>query len=56
VGDEKFGKKSRNVIAAAKKQNKTILIASHWKPFIKQHCQKIITLKHGKIVNVTYNK
>lgn len=55
VGDNKFGKKSEDVINKFKKQRKTILIASHWKPFIKQNCERIIVLKNGKILNDTSN-
>jgi len=54
VGDEKFGKKSRDVIKQFRKQKKTILIASHWKDFIKQNCKRIITLEEGRIINDTH--
>jgi ABC-type polysaccharide/polyol phosphate transport system ATPase subunit len=50
VGDEKFKKKCRDIIKKFRKQKMTLLIASHWKQFIDQNCERIITLKNGKII------
>jgi ABC-type polysaccharide/polyol phosphate transport system ATPase subunit len=56
VGDAKFGKKSADIIKKFRKQKKTMLIASHWRPFIEQNCERIITLKEGKIISNLFNK
>jgi ABC-type polysaccharide/polyol phosphate transport system ATPase subunit len=49
VGDEEFGIKSRDAIRQFRKQKKTILIASHWRYFVKQNCKRIIILNEGEI-------
>ena len=50
VGDEKFRKKCVKAIKRFRKQKKTILIASHWKPFLQKNCGRIITLNEGRII------
>lgn len=54
VGDEVFERKSEHTIKMFRKQKKTILIASHWKSFIKENCQRIIILKNGKVEKISY--
>ncbi len=49
TGDETFRKKSDQKINEIFKQNKTIIIASHWLEYLKKNVQRIIWVEEGKI-------
>jgi teichoic acid transport system ATP-binding protein len=49
TGDEAFRKKSDKKINEIFKQNKTIIIASHWLEYLKKNVQRIIWVDEGKI-------
>ncbi len=52
VGDENFREKSSAKIEEFFKKKKTIIIVSHWIEYLKEHCNKIIFIKQGKIISV----
>lgn len=45
VGDANFQKKVETYINKIFKQEKTILIVSHWREFLEKNCQRIITIQ-----------
>lgn len=49
AGDEKFRVKANNKIQKLFKQNKTIIVVSHWLNFLKENCNRIIWMEKGKI-------
>ncbi|GIK84398.1 MAG: hypothetical protein BroJett025_10200 [Patescibacteria group bacterium] len=49
AGDEKFRAKANNKIQKLFKQNKTIIVVSHWLNFLKENCNRIIWMEKGKI-------
>lgn len=53
VGDENFQKKSAKKLESFRKQNKTILIASHWKKLLKDTCDRTITIEQGRLIHTT---
>jgi lipopolysaccharide transport system ATP-binding protein len=52
AGDSEFQKKTKHKIQELFKQQKTILVVSHWLEFIRQNCKKIIFIKNGYISGV----
>lgn len=53
VGDEEFQEKSGKKIEELFRQNKTIIVVTHWLEFLKKHCQVLYTFSEGKIVKKT---
>lgn len=49
VGDEDFQKKSSQKIDSFFKQDKTVLVVTHWLEYLEKHCQKVILLEDGRI-------
>jgi ABC-2 type transport system ATP-binding protein len=49
VGDGRFQKKSLEVIDRFVKEGKTIILVSHSMASIKDHCERVIWIKDGKI-------
>lgn len=49
AGDENFIKKSRERLSQMFKQDKTIIIVSHWMNYLTTHCQKIFLMEKGNI-------
>lgn len=52
VADLAFQKKTKNEILSISK-NKTVILASHYKEDIYKYCKRVITLRHGRIVEDT---
>lgn len=50
IGDKNFQKKSGDKIQEFFKLGKTIIIVSHNMRFLKENCERVIWLDHGKIV------
>lgn len=50
VGDESFREKTFKKIRGLYKQNKTVILVSHWTYFLKQNCTRIIKMNRGQIV------
>lgn len=50
VGDQEFQKQSQRKIQQFFRQNKTIILVSHWLEFIKKNCSFVVLLKNGEIV------
>lgn len=50
VGDQDFQKKSQKKMEQFFRENKTIILVSHWLDFIKNNCSSVILLKNGSIV------
>lgn len=53
VGDEEFQEKSGKKIEELFRQNKTIIVVTHWTEFLKKHCQFLYHFSEGKIVKKT---
>jgi ABC-type polysaccharide/polyol phosphate transport system ATPase subunit len=51
VGDAEFSRKSKNKLLNMFKENKTILVVSHWMEFLKQRCNRIIELNNQIILH-----
>lgn len=49
VGDEAFIKKAKAKVKEILGDKKTLVVASHSMDFIKEHCDRVIWLSHGKI-------
>lgn len=49
VGDEDFHKQAFKELKKLSLKNKTIIASNHWRPFLKQFCNRIIYLEKGKI-------
>lgn len=50
IGDQNFQVKSQKKMEQFFRENKTIVLVSHWLDFIKKNCNIIVLLKDGKIV------
>src|SRR3989344_9181723 len=50
VGDYEFRQKSKRVFEKMKRQGKTVIIVSHELDQIKELCDRVVWLDHGKIV------
>lgn len=50
IGDQDFQKKSQKKMRQFFRENKTIILVSHWLDFIKKNCNSIVLLKNGSIV------
>lgn len=50
VGDEKFREKAHKKIVTFTKKGGTLIVVSHWLEDIKDNCNKVLCLDHGKIV------
>jgi ABC-type polysaccharide/polyol phosphate transport system ATPase subunit len=50
AGDAAFTKKASAKIQEFFKQNKTILVVTHWFDFLEKNCNRIIKMDEGKIV------
>lgn len=51
AGDSSFQKKSGQKIEEFFAQKKTILVVTHWLDFIRQHCNRIITMEQATIIS-----
>lgn len=51
VGDENFKKKSSKKIDEFFKQKKTILSVSHWLDYLKKHCNRVVRLDNGALID-----
>lgn len=49
AGDEKFRVKANKKIQALFKQNKTVIVVSHWLNFLKENCNRIILIDKGEV-------
>jgi lipopolysaccharide transport system ATP-binding protein len=49
VGDEGFRKKAKQKIDDFFRQDKTVIVSSHWTGFLRQLCTKVIWLDKGEI-------
>lgn len=49
AGDTNFQKKSQITIRGFLKQDKTILMVSHWLEFIKKNCDRVLFIQNGSI-------
>lgn len=52
VGDADFQKKSGEKIEEFFRKKKTIIVVTHWMGFLRDHCEKIITMEGGMITKV----
>jgi len=50
VGDRNFQKKIESVIHQLFAKRKTVIVVTQWIEYLKEHCNRIIILEHGKIV------
>jgi len=50
AGDYSFQNKSGEKIKELFKNNKTVIIVSHWREYLEKHCERIILLEKGKII------
>lgn len=51
VGDENFQKKSSKKIEEFFKQKKTIISVSHWLEYLKKHCNRVVRLDEGVLID-----
>ena len=54
--DEVFRKKARNKMLEFKKENKTLIMVSHWLGELELNCNKFLWLEKGKVVSVGNSK
>ncbi len=50
VGDEQFREKSFKKIKTFFHQEKTILMVSQWREYIKKHCKRVLEMREGEII------
>lgn len=50
AGDIDFQKKSGEKIEQLFREDKTIIVVSHWLDYLKRHCNKFLVMENGKIV------
>lgn len=50
VGDKQFQIKTKGYIEKFFKNKKTIILVSHWLDFVKEHCDRILLMRQGSII------
>ena len=51
AGDQDFQRKSSKKLDSFFKQKKTILVVTHWTEYLKDHCQRIIWMNRGRVID-----